>query len=634
MKTKRMKIKFSRRDFLKMSLLSLGAAFLAACEQLVKLTPTSLPALKVTPSDTVPPQPTYTSTPEPVDIPIYKNSFEEITDLVANGITSIKNELRINTENVDFQSGSQSLEALGTIDAAAFSALTIDFSIQGMTGGNSVDLSNKTVGFSYFIPTDSPIDIIILVAQVGTKQVSLAATDTAGSSNKDRGKWHYQQFDLKNVYENNAWFYTNLSNDEARGVVKHSQVLQLAGMRIAAGNSVPASFLIDDFKWIGINDLNHLPIDNNVDTLRKYADMKHLKVGAVLIKSKDIDWFSDPWYRYTLAKEFNLTTAGCMDSPDTKPADISAINFDYSDGDQELAFAEGNGMFIRGGTGGGRTGNPRWVLDANYDELKAFLERKIEQDISHFGGKVFSWGVFNEVVNDEGNGFFNRQNKNPNDPSASSWAPYGLRFSPWVDGNDTSLIEAAFIKAREVDPNARLFLNEFRDEEIGKQRSEFIYNFVTGMKKRGVPIDGIGFQLHNMFPKPPLGWAPDLEDLEAYLDRVDRNIKRYAAADLLVEFTEAECQIRLDDIDLATQAGRDEYARRAKEQAELYAGLMKLAVENPNVLSFTIWTVVDKPGRSAYDSPAFSFTYTDSFLFDKNYDPKPAYYAVLNVLKS
>jgi len=624
-----MKTKFSRRDFLKVSLVSLGAAFLAACGRLVNPTPTASPTPRMIPIDTAKPQPTITSTPEPVDIPIYKNSFEEITDLAANGITSAKNEVRINTQNVDYQSGKQSLEADGTIAGAQYSSLTIDFSVKKLTGQDEINLSNKQIGFNFFSPTDIPIDNIGISAIAGTQTVSLS-----NFPNLDTGKWHYLLADVKSIYENNSWNYTDLSNDEARQVISHCQKIQIYGLRASEGAATPTSFLIDDLNWIGIDDLNHLALNDSVDTIRKYANLKYLRVGAVMLP----DWFNDQWYPYTLAQEFNMTTAGAMTTPETKPADISAMNFDYTVMDQMLAFAQGNGMLLRGGTGGNHAEQPLWLLDASYDELKAFLERKIELDIGRYGGKVYSWGVFNEPVNDAGNGFRNRQRKNPNeyanDPFARSILPYGGNYSPFVDGNDTSLIEAALIKARQMDPNGMLYINDFDNEQIGKQKSEFFYNFLIGMRDKGVPIDGGGFECHRMFPQKPGDPASNLEDLDAYLDSIDRNIKRYAAAGLKVEFTEFECQIRFDDINLATQAGKDELARRAQKQVEMYAGFMKLTAENPNVLSFTIWAVADKPDTSAFDTPYFHFPYPDSFLFDKNYNRKPAYQAVLDVLKN
>ena len=617
-----MKTRLSRRDFLKVSVLSLGSVYLSACGKILTPTP---PASTLTPYSTVPPRPIITSTPEPVDIPTYKNSFEGISDLATNGISSAKNIVHINTLNVDYQSGKQSLEASGTIPEAQYSSLTIDFSMNKLTGADAIDLSNKTVGFNFFSPTDIPIDNIGIAAIAGTKTVVLS-----NFPNLDTGKWHYLLADVKSIYGNNSWAYTDLSNDEARQVVSHCQTIQIFGIRSMAGTATPTSFLVDDVNWIGIDNLNHLVLNDSVDTIRKYANLKHHRVGAVMLP----DWFKDQWYPYTLAQEFNLTTVGAMTTPETKPADISAMSFDFTEFDQMLAFAEGNGMLLRGATGGYASGLPHWMLDASYDELKAFLERKIELDIGHYGGKVYSWGVFNEPINDTSNGFRNRQHKNPTNSSVSSWYPYGPEFSPFVDGNDTSLIEAALIKARQMDPNAMLYINEFDNEQIGKQRSEFFYNFLIRMRDKGVPIDGGGFECHKMFPQQPMRPETNLEDLDAYLDSVDRNIKRYAAAGFKIEFPEFECQIRMDDINLATQTGRDELARRGQKQADMYAGFMKLVIENPNVLSFTIWTVADKPGIGAFIPPWYPSTITDSFLFDKNYNRKPAYDAVLKVLKA
>jgi hypothetical protein len=59
----KMEIKFSRRDFIKATLLSLGAAFLAACKKLVN--PTSTPVATATSTNTDTPEPTATKTPTP-----------------------------------------------------------------------------------------------------------------------------------------------------------------------------------------------------------------------------------------------------------------------------------------------------------------------------------------------------------------------------------------------------------------------------------------------------------------------------------------------------------------------------------------------------------------------------------------
>jgi GH35 family endo-1,4-beta-xylanase len=301
--------------------------------------------------------------------------------------------------------------------------------------------------------------------------------------------------------------------------------------------------------------------------------------------------------------------------------------------DRSFALAESNGLAIKAVTGGWWAQNPPWIYDATHDELKAYLDRKVEQDVSRYKGKVLFWDVFNEVVNDTADGFRDRQHKNTCPGQEDS--PYGCDYSPWVDGNDTSLIEEALYKARATDPQAKLFINEFSDEEIGKKKSEFFYHFVDGMKKKGVPVDGVGFQLHMIYPALP--GMPSLDKLDAYLARVDQNIKRYAQAGLMVEFSEVECQIRLDDIDLTTPAGKLEYQRRSIKQADFYRGITKLARDNPNVIAFIIWAAadnVDSTGFSRDIPPTYTFKGVDSFLLDKNYQPKPAYNAVLDELKN
>jgi hypothetical protein len=102
-------------------------------------TPTSLP--------TTPPQPSATATPLPVDIPIYRNSFEDVTDLAASGITSNAN-VKITTENVDYASGNKALEVSGTLPGAQWSNIFLDFSMKKLIGEDTLNLSDKTFGYS------------------------------------------------------------------------------------------------------------------------------------------------------------------------------------------------------------------------------------------------------------------------------------------------------------------------------------------------------------------------------------------------------------------------------------------------------------------------------------------------------
>jgi len=583
---------------------------------------------------------------EKTDVMIYSNYFEDEKNAgLFEGITTSSGSLNLNKSNLDVQSGKQALEITGTIQGPLFSSLEVTFEIGSLFGFQTLDLSTKTIRFSYFVPEDSPIDIIVLVILSDTGQVSLENfnTNQEGDVNS-KNSWHDAEVNVSNIYKNADWAWSDLSDEESQKTIKNAEKIMIAAMRQNEGQSVKTSFLIDNLKWIN-NDVQQIVDQNeNSETLRTYADRQGIMVSSTLLydPSLFVDTFSDPWYRYTLATQFNMTSAGVPNPPAEKPDDISQIEFDYTLTNETLEFIDKNNLYLYGGTGGWHTGNPRWITDGTYEELKTFLDKKIESNLTHYKGKVLYWGVFNEILDSNGISLHNRQKKDINDVMyGTDWAPYGGRFSPYVDGDDTSLIEFAFAKARSVDPDAKLFLNEFGVEEFGTDRSNFFHNLVLDMKNRGVPIDGIGIQLHLMYPKSPApGGTDNLSNVEKYLDRIDENVKQYAIDGFFVAFTEFECQIRLDDIDLSTQEGQDEYSRRQLKQAEIYAGIMKIVKENPNVAFINFWSVADRPQMSAYDwsgmegqvENVHKFVYTDSFLFDKNYEPKPAYFAMMEEL--
>ena len=252
----------------------------------------------------------------------------------------------------------------------------------------------------------------------------------------------------------------------------------------------------------------------------------------------------------------------------------------------------------------------------------------IDTVVGHYRGKVASWVVFNEVINDHGDGFRNRQTPNNSNEM--------FAYSPWVDGNDTSLIKAAFKQARISDPDAKLFLNDFGTEDLGRVKSEFFYKFVKELVTEGVPIDAVGFEMHITYPPlyPNTNWAtPRVLDLPAYLKSVDANIKRYAALGLQVAFTEVDVSLLIKHIDPSTSAGQAELKRRLDYEAQIYGGLMQVALDNLNVSAFKTMDFTDKYSW-VYQSGQNGFPgYGYPDLLDDHYQPKPAYVEVLKALK-
>ena len=91
----------------------------------------------------------------------------------------------------------------------------------------------------------------------------------------------------------------------------------------------------------------------------------------------------------------------------------------------------------------------------------------------HFRGRVVAWDVVNEAVADGGQALRD---------SFLQWL--GARY-----------IDDAFIAASAADPDARLYYNDY-GAEGRNAKSDSVYNMVQGMLARGVPIDGVGLQMH------------------------------------------------------------------------------------------------------------------------------------------
>jgi endo-1,4-beta-xylanase len=194
-------------------------------------------------------------------------------------------------------------------------------------------------------------------------------------------------------------------------------------------------------------------------------------------------------HAFLLNRHFNsLTSENDMKWSSLQPTEGT---FTYATADAQIAFARNNHMLARGHTLVWHNQNPAWLFnDLNGNpmtptpENKALLLQRLENHIravmTHFGSDVYAWDVVNEVI----------------DPSQ----PDGFRRSPWFNITGTDYIERAFHVAREVASNAKLYINDF--DTTNPTKRQFLFNLVSDLKSRGVPIDGVGHQMHNNIDFP------------------------------------------------------------------------------------------------------------------------------------
>jgi endo-1,4-beta-xylanase len=313
-------------------------------------------------------------------------------------------------------------------------------------------------------------------------------------------------------------------------------------------------------------------------TLRAAAEAAGIEFGTA-VAAGPLSNESD--YRNVLAREFSSVTAENVMKPETLQPQRGQFNF--SQGDALVDFAQANGQVIRGHTLVWHSQNPPWLTNGNFSnaEKLQILRDHVTQVVSHYQGEIYQWDVANEVLDDNGN---LRSN--------SVWSSLG-----------ESYIGEAFRAARAADPNAQLYLNDYSIDGINA-KSDAYYQLAQRLLAAGVPIDGMGFQTHLINGQFP--------------SSMQQNLQRFANLGLDVAITEADVRITLpvDGSELQTQANT-------------YRNTVAACLAVSRCVSYTVWGFTDRHSwvPDVFDGQGAATLMTEQL------QPKPAYNAVLEELQ-
>jgi endo-1,4-beta-xylanase len=314
-----------------------------------------------------------------------------------------------------------------------------------------------------------------------------------------------------------------------------------------------------------------------VDPLRDAARISGKLVGAAVQSS----FLADGRYSAVLARHFNYLTAEYEMKWDA--IERSQGSRDFSGGDAIVGFGLASGMQIKGHTLVWHGSVPGWVSGLPASEFRAAFESHIKSVAEHFRGRVAAWDVVNEAIADDGS----------------------MRDTVFRQKLGDGYIADAFRLARQADPQARLFYNDYGGEGLNR-KSDRIYDLVQGLRMQGVPIDGVGLQMHISASSPP-----GSGDVAA-------NMRRLAALGLSVNISEMDVRIR--DVPGPAQA-------RLDLQKSVYKSIVGACVSEPRCDAVTFWGFTD-----AYSWIDRQFGADDPLLFDEQYAAKPAYYGVFEAL--
>jgi endo-1,4-beta-xylanase len=311
----------------------------------------------------------------------------------------------------------------------------------------------------------------------------------------------------------------------------------------------------------------------SVAPLRDAAATAGKWVGAAV---QSVHIASEPDYAAALGRHFSYLTAEYQMKWD--PIQRERGVFDFSGGDALVAFAEAHGMRVKGHALVWHGATPSWVGTLSPHDLRDAVADHIRAVAGHYRDHVVAWDVVNEAVAADGS---------------------GLRDTVFSRGLGPGYIADAFRTARDADPRALLFYNEYDAEGKGR-KSDRVYELVKGLKQGGVPIDGVGLQMHvdaSSFPQPA--------DIAA-------NVQRLVALGLLVNISEMDVRIR-------TASGTT--AERLDLQKRVFHDIIAVCAAEPRCHAVTFWGFTDK--HSWIDS---FFGADDPLLFDEGYRAKPAFF--------
>ena len=323
-------------------------------------------------------------------------------------------------------------------------------------------------------------------------------------------------------------------------------------------------------------------LNNQNLTLRSLAERKGFGIGA----AARIELFAeDSIYPEILAREFNvLATENAMKFGRLHP---ERDRYDFTVADQLVDFSIANQMEVRGHVLLWYRHIPEWITEGEWtrEELITILRDHIHTVVSRYQGRVAVWDVVNEAIEHDGT----------------------LRDTFWLREIGPEYIAMAFRWAHEADPQARLFYNDYSAEELNP-KSEAIYNLVKELRQQGVPIHGVGLQMHKGINKPP---KPE---------KVAANMQRINQLGLEVQITEMDVQI---------YEGKGTKEEKLTAQAEIYQTMLEVCLAAEKCTGFVVWGIADDQSWIPH-----VFNRPDSpLLFDKNYRPKYAYYRLIDTLR-
>lgn len=280
-------------------------------------------------------------------------------------------------------------------------------------------------------------------------------------------------------------------------------------------------------------------------------------------------------------------------------------NFDLAD--KLVAYAKKNDIKVTAHTLIWHSQTPAFLRGIkSADSIKQYFVNHITTVASRYDGKVYSWDVVNEALNEDGT----------------------LRNSVFLQKLGDDYIVEAFRLAQKAAPHTLLYYNDYNIEQPKKRAGAIA--IIKKIQAAGVRIDGVGIQGH---------WHVD----NVPMKEIEESLKEFSALGIQVAFTELDLSVlpnprgRANSADISQTAQYNEqinpYTKAFPDSMQqklaiAYADLFNLFLKyKDNIDRVTFWGVND--GQSWLNGFPVRGRTNYPLLFDRQYNPKPAFYKVI-----
>jgi endo-1,4-beta-xylanase len=312
----------------------------------------------------------------------------------------------------------------------------------------------------------------------------------------------------------------------------------------------------------------------------------------------------DPKAAKLIVQQFNTATPENIMKATIIHPGWDTYNFDLAD--KMVAYCNANNILVNGHTLVWHSQLPGYARRIqSVDSFKTFFKDHIQTVAGRYDGKIYSWDVVNEALNEDGT----------------------MRKSVFLEKLGDDFVTDAFRLAQQAAPNTRLYYNDYNNELPAKRAG--CIALIKKIQAAGVRIDGVGIQGHWHLGRVPL-------------KAIEESIQQYAQLGLKVMFTELDIEVlprnfQGADVNQRMQAdsAMNPYVNGLPDSlqqklADDYEALFKLFLKySDQIERVTFWGVND--GQSWLNGwPARGRT-NYPLLFDRNYEPKPAFYKVVGL---